>query len=137
MTLELVPHTHIGVVWPHVGPLLERSLDPKAGSGECTIDQLRMMLVEQRQHLILISNEEGKFAGALTVEFVNYPNKRIAVGTAFGGRGITNMEVMDSIKQWCKDMGAQEFRTYAKESQARLYARVGMEKVYNVVGVSL
>lgn len=131
MELELIPRTHVDQVWPVVAPMLEPAL-----ATECSIDQLRMLVVRGESHLIVML-EDGAVVGATTVEFTNYPNKRIAVGGAFGGRGVCTQEVFDQIKQWCKSMGASEFRTYCKDAQARLYARVGMEKIYNVVGVQL
>ena len=136
MQLSVVPADHVGQFWHLFEPLLAPVFDGKAGNGEVTLEQLRMMLGRGSQHLISIEND-GELIGALTIQFINYPNKRIALGTAFGGRGITTQEVMDRVKVWCKGMGASEFRTYAKDAQARLYEKVGLSKRYNVVGVEL
>jgi len=134
MNLQLVPHTHIDQVWPTVAPMLDRAVE--TGHGEVTIDQIRMRIVNKEVHLIVFLDAEI-IKGATTVEFQSYPNKRIELGGVFGGSGVCTVEHFESIKQWCREMGASEFRTYAGEAQARLYKRIGMDKLYNVVGVAL
>lgn len=136
MTLTLIPHTHVDLVWGQVAPLIERSCADKASGGEWTVDQVRMAVVEKAKHLI-VSLEDDIVTAAATVEFVNYPNKRVAYLGSLGGRDIVSVEVFEKIKGWCREMGASELRAYAKEAQARLYAKVGMGKLYNVVGVEL
>lgn len=136
MNLQIVPHTHIDQVWPVVGPMLARVCEEKASAGEYTADQIRMAIVQRERHLI-VAVEGERITGAATVEFLSYPNKRVALIGAMGGKGIVTPELFEGVKAWCKWMGASELRAYAKTAQARLIARAGMERIYEVMGVSL
>lgn len=136
MNLQIVPHTHLDQVWPVVGQMLARVCDEKASAGECTIDQIRMSIVQRERHLV-VAMDGDEIIGAGTIEFLNYPNKRVALIGALGGSGIVSPESFRQVSEWCKGMGASELRAYAKEAQARLFGRVGMEKIYEVMGVSL
>lgn len=136
MNLTLVPHTHVDQVWSEVSPLMARALTDKASHGEATIDQIRMAIVQKEKHLV-VAMEEEKIIGAATVEFVQYPNKRVALLGNLGGKGVCTQAAFDTIKTWCKGMGASELRAFAKDAQTRLYARFGLEPLYHVVGVPL
>lgn len=136
MNLQIVPHTHLDQVWPIVGQMLARACGEKASCGEYTIDQIRMSIVQRERHLVVAMND-GEIIGAGTIEFLNYPNKRVALISALGGKGVVTPEAFGQIGEWCKGMGASELRAYAKTAQARLYARIGMEKIYEVMGVKL
>lgn len=137
MNLILVPHTHVDQFWPTVGPMIAKACEDKASCGEITPDQVRMAIVRQEKHLLVALSESEEVAGAWTVEFLNYPNLRVAFVGALGGRGVLRQDVVDQVKQWCKLMGASELRCYAKDAQARLYGRVGMVKIYDVLGAKL
>lgn len=136
MNIQLVPHTHIDIVWPVVGPMLAKACTEKASCGEFTTDQVRMAIVEKHRHLF-IAVEDEKIEGAATVEFINYPNMRAAFIGSLGGKGIVTEQMFNAVKEWCKEMGASEIRAYVKGPQARLYSRVGMEPIYYVVGAKI
>ena len=44
------------------------------------------MFIIQGQQVLLLIIEEDKICGAVTVEWINYPNDRIAFITAIGGK---------------------------------------------------
>lgn len=136
MNLQLVPHTHIDTVWPTVAPLLAQACTSKAACGEITIEQMRMAIVEKVKHLV-VALEGEVIVGAGTIEFLQYPQKRVALISALGGRGLCDQAAFDTVKEWCKSMGASELRVYAKDAQFRLFARVGLVKLYNTLGVEL
>jgi len=136
MNLQIIPHTHLDQVWPVVGQMLAQVCDEKASDGEYTIDQMRMSIVQRERHLI-VAMEDEEIVGAGTVEFLNYPSKRVALIGALAGKGVVTPEAFGQICEWCKGMGASELRAYAKDAQARLFAGVGMGKIYEVMGVSL
>lgn len=136
MNLTLVPYTHVDQVWSDVAPMMARALTDKASHGEATIDQIRMAIVQKDKHLVVASEGE-EIIGAATIEFMQYPNKRIALMGNLGGKGVCTQEALDTIKHWCKEMGASELRAFAKDAQTRLYVRFGLEPLYHVVGVPL
>lgn len=82
-TLKLVNPTHIHIVWGEVKQYLENALDHSGG--EYSLEHLKMFIIQGQQVLLLII-EEDKICGAVTVEWINYPNDRIAFITAIGGK---------------------------------------------------
>lgn len=105
-------------IWKDVEGYLKASIE--TNTGDCTIDQLKVLLVEGKQTLLL-GIEDDKIVGAMTVEFVNYPNERVMFITALGGRGIVNNETFSQVETWAKLQGATKSAAWAKEAQARLY----------------
>jgi len=104
--------------WKDVEGYLKASIE--TGIGDCTIDQLKLLLVQGKQTL-LVGVEDDTIVGAMTVEFVNYPNDRAMFITALGGRGIVNDETFSQVETWAKLQGATKSAAWAKEAQARLY----------------
>lgn len=136
MRLQLVPYTHVDQVWPTVAPLLARACGEKAADGEYTIDQIRMAIVQKDRHLV-IGLEGEEIVGAATIEFQQFPQKRVALISALGGKGVVSAEALTTVKDWCRGMGASELRVFAKDAQARLFSKVGLTKVYEMMGVPL
>lgn len=140
MDITLVPSEQISFVWPEVKLLLDPVCSEHASAGEYTIEQIRMAIVRKERHL-LVGVENDKIVGAMTIEFLNYPNKRVALISAFGGRRLVDVEDtpqwFEQIKNWCRMMGAEELRAYTKTAQTRLFSRLGFAKIYDVIGASL
>ena len=68
-------------------------------------------------------DNNDKIVGAMTVEFINYPNERVMFITALGGKGIVNNTTFSQVEKWAKMQGATKSAAWAKESQARLYTQ--------------
>ena len=105
-------------IWEEVKGFLELSL--KVGSGDYTLDQLKGLLVTSAQTLLVVVKDKN-IIGAVTIEFINYPNERVMFITNCGGKGIINKETFSQIEDWGKLQGATKARSYAKEAQAKLY----------------
>jgi len=105
-------------IWSEIEHYLKASIE--TSTGDCTLDQLKVLLVEGKQTL-LIGLENDKIVGAMTVEFINYPNERVMFITELGGKGIVNDETFSQVETWAKMQGATKSAAWAKEAQARLY----------------
>lgn len=121
----------LDVIWLEVMPLLGPALD--CGEGELDIAQLRLLLVSRKAELLLAMSDNA-VAGAAVVEFVQYPNYMVGSFIAIGGKGLFASDAdADQVKHWLKNMGASRMQGYCPDSVARLWARRGGRKAYNVM----
>ena len=118
-TVQIVAPNNIYNVWEDVKEYLNASIN--VSTHDCTIEQLKMLLVRGEQTLLVSVNENSKLNGAMTVEFINYPNNRVMHITALGGHGIVNNETFSQVESWAKMQGATKASAWAQEAQARLY----------------
>ena len=76
--------------------------------------------------LLVGLNEEDVIQGVASVQWLNYPNARIAYITAIGGKLITSKENHQELVNWVRAMGGTKIQGYARESVARLWKqRIG------------
>ena len=118
-TVQIVAPNNIYNVWEDVKEYLNASIN--VSTHDCTIEQLKMLLVRGEQTLLVSVNDNSKINGAMTVEFINYPNNRVMHITALGGHGIVNDETFSQVESWAKMHGATKASAWAQEAQARLY----------------
>jgi len=116
--VQIVSPNHIYQIWDQVKDYLEASLE--TSTGECTLEQLKGLLANGTQSL-LVAVKEAKITGAMTVEFINYPNERVMFITALGGRGVVNNQTFTQVEDWAKTQGATKVNAWAKKGQAKLY----------------
>jgi hypothetical protein len=122
-------------------PLVEaflKSAEEKVGVAEYSVEHIKVYLTSG-QWLLLVAKEEndGSLQGAATVNFINYPNDRVAYITSLGGKSIVNPEVFAQLVNVLKSYGATKVQCAAQESAARLYERVGFDKKYSVLEISI
>jgi hypothetical protein len=126
--------TNVQQVWDDVKGMLDSAL--KHSAGEYNLDQLKVMLVEGRQVLLVLVDEENKINTAFTVEWINYPNDRVAFLTAIGGK--TDLNAFNQFKDWVKASGGTKIQGAAFESVARLWKKkLGFENKYIIVEYAL
>ncbi len=118
-TVQIVAPNNIYNVWEDIKEYLNASIN--VSTHDCTIEQLKMLLVRGEQTLLVSVNDNSKINGAMTVEFINYPNNRVMHITALGGSGIVNDETFSQVETWAKMQGATKASAWAQEAQARLY----------------
>lgn len=119
-------------IWHLVEPLLAKGLE--RSGGEYTAEHLKVYILQGMQQLLVSVDEGGSIIGAASIEFINYPNARVAFITSIGGRMIANQEVWDQFTSWCKHNGATMIRGAAFESVARLWKKAfGVEQRYVIV----
>lgn len=130
LILKIVPQTHVQQTWESVEGLLASAMVHSAG--EYNLDQLKVMLVEGRQVLLVLVDENNQIQTAFTVEWINYPNHRVAFITGIGGK--TSVEAFNQLKDWVKANGGTKVQGAAFESVARLWKRkLGFENRYIIV----
>ena len=134
LNLRIVPTTHIQQTWGEVESMLASAIVHSAG--EYNLDQLKVMLVEGRQVLLVLIDEKSMIQTAFTVEWINYPNDRVAFLTAIGGK--TDLNAFNQFKDWVKASGGTKIQGAAFESVARLWKRkLGFENRYIIVEYAL
>ena len=134
LNLRIVPSTHIQQTWNEVDNMLASAL--VHSGGEYNLDQLKLMLVEDKQVLLVLVDDDNKIKTAFTVEWINYPNDRVAFLTAIGGR--TDLDAFNQFKEWVKINGGTKIQGAAFESVARLWKKkLGFENKYIIVEYAL
>ena len=120
--LYYVEPSQLHTVWDKVSPYLEKAMEHSGG--EYNLDQLKVFLSQGLQALIVfIDNANSNIIGAVTVEFINYPNERVAFVTSVGGKALASRDLWDQFEAWCKQNGATMVRGAAFESVARLWKK--------------
>jgi hypothetical protein len=118
-TVQIVVPNNIYNVWEDIKDYLNASIN--VSTGDCTLEQLKLLLVRGEQTLLVATNEEGKLTGAMAVEFINHPNSRVMFITSLGGSGIVNEQTFSQVESWARTQGATKVCAWAHEAQARLY----------------
>jgi hypothetical protein len=123
----------LDAVWPHVAHYIKSALD--TGHGEMTADQARYAIAKGMAELFILKTDD-KINGAILVEFMNYPNYRVANVIALGGKGV--VKDWAEFKQWLKFGGASYVEGHCFESVAKLWERkLGMKEAYKVMRAEL
>jgi hypothetical protein len=133
MTLEVkhVPVQYVHQAWPMVERFIADAVE--FGGDDYTLDQVRVYVSSGQWLLVVAVDLEGVIKGAATVNFINYPNDRIAFITFIGGRLISNKETFKQLSDLLKANGATKIQGAARESIARLWSRYGFEERYRIV----
>jgi hypothetical protein len=121
MKVQQVEPKYLHYVWDGAAPYLEKALEHSAG--EYNLDQLKVFLVQGKQALLIATDETNGIKGAAAIEFIDYPNDRIAFITAIGGKMIANQNGWQQLEDWLRFNGATAVRGAAYESVARLWRK--------------
>jgi hypothetical protein len=105
--------------------------------GDYTLDQIKMYVLTSVWLLLVGTDDENKIHGAMTVEFQNRPNHRVAFITGTGGRSIINDETFKQLEGICRANGATAIECAARDSVSRLLDRFGFKDKYRIVEVIL
>ena len=126
----VVPTEHIQQTWGKVEIMLDRAM--AHSGGEYDLDQLKVLLTQGRQVLCVGTEEDLIIKCAMTIEWINYPNDRVAFITAIGGK--TDKQGFGEFEQWVKANGGTKIQGAAFEAVARLWKRAyGFENRYIIV----
>ena len=134
--LQIVNAGHVHQLWDKVSHLLDASC-ASCTTGDTSAEHIKVQVMNGFQTMFVITDEANEISGVATVELINYPNHRVAQITALGGRDIVGIETFGQFEEWAKAHGATKIRAWAKEPQARLYKKVGLETAMFVVEKSL
>jgi hypothetical protein len=105
--------------------------------GDYTLDQIKMYVLTGGWWLLVATDEDNKIHGAMTVEFHNRPNHRVAFITGTGGKSIINGETFKQLEVFCRANGATAIECAARDSVSRLLDRFGFKDKYRIVEVIL
>ena len=134
MKLYVVPTNQVQRFWYLAEPLLQKALDK--GNGEFVSGQLKLLLTQGQQQLLLLMKEDKCYV-ALTVQWINYPNDRVAYITYIGGKN--TKAGFEQFKTWVRQSGGTAIQGSTKfESIARLWNKLyGYEKKYTLMELKL
>ena len=126
--------TSVQQAWNDVAPLLASAMVHV--DGEYTLDQLKVMLVDGKQTLLVLVDEDNKIQTAFTIEWIDYPNDRVAFLTAIGGK--TDLNAFNQFKDWVKASGGTKIQGATFESVARLWKmKLGFKHKYTIMEYAL
>ena len=134
MKLYIVPTNHVQQYWHLAEPLLQKALDK--GNGEFTTEQLKLLVAQGQQQLLLLMKED-KVHCALTVQFIMYPNDRVAYITYIGGKN--TKAGFEQFKAWAKNQGCTKIQGSTKyKSIEKLWNRLyGYEPKYTLMELDI
>ena len=135
MKIQHVPTQYTAQIWDLVNEFLSES--QVHSRGDYTLDQIKLFVLTGQWLLLVAVDDEQKIRGAMTVEFANRPNHRVAFITGTGGKFIINAETFKQLENVCKENGATIIECAARDSVAKLLARFGFEEKYRILGVAL
>lgn len=132
MIVQVVAPNYIYQIWGIIEPYFKAA--NQFGVNDCTIDQLKLQLVSGAQTLLVALDSNDNIMGAAAIAMQSLPNHRVAVISAAGGAGITDLDVVQQVEAWAVAQGATKLRVWAKDAQARLYRmKLGLNAVATVM----
>lgn len=134
--LQIVNAAYVHQLWNDLKPLIEASC-ASSTTGDTSAEHIKVEVLNGIQTLFVIADEDHKISGVASVEIINFPNQRVAQITSLAGKDIVGTETFSQFEEWAKAQGATKIRAWAKEPQARLYKKVGLETAMFVVEKAL
>lgn len=102
--------------------------------GECTGDQLKMMLM--RGEMLLIGSDDLWAA----VQHIQHPNRRVlhiyAVASKLNSDGLNHADI-NELAEYARQTGCTALTCSADKAAERLYARYGFVSQYVTMGIEL
>ena len=135
MKIQHVPVQFAAQTWGLVRDFLAES--QQYAQGDYTLEQVQMYVCTGQWLLLVAVDGKNEIQGAMTVEFINKPTKRVAFVTGTGGKFIINGETFKQLEDVCRVNGATTIECAARDSVAKLLTRFGFEEKYRILGVSL
>lgn len=135
LAVQFVPPDYVNQTWHRVEPFLAKSMS--FGRDEYTLDQLKVLILNGSQTLLVAVDESGDIHGAATVAFINYPNHRVAFITAIGGRLITNEDTFAQLRIYLITQGATKIQANVRPVMAKFSKRYGFNEIAALVEVKL
>jgi hypothetical protein len=132
LNLRIVPN--VQQVWNQVEDMLASAMVHV--DGEYTLDQLKVMLVDGKQTLLVLVDDNNKIQTAFTIQWIDYPNDKVAFLTAIGGK--TDLNAFNQFKDWVKASGGTKIQGATFESVARLWKmKLGFKYKYTIMEYEL
>jgi hypothetical protein len=129
-----VPYQLVHQSWPTVLPFFER-VEPRFRHSY-SLEQVRTQIFTN-QWCLIIATKDDKVVGAMSVNYVNRMNERVAMIHTIAGNGIVSPEGWGQVKVLFSKNGATAVEGTMRPSMARLCRRVGFAEKYTTFGLSL
>lgn len=130
--IKQYPATMIDRLWAGDADALVSAM--ARNGGECTGDQLKMMLM--RGELLLIGSDDLWAA----VQHIQHPNKRVlhiyAVASKLNSYGLKHADI-NELCEYARQTGCTSLTCGADKAAERLYARYGFQSQYTTMGIEL
>ena len=130
--IKQYPATMIDQLWHGSADALVSAM--ARNGGECTGDQLKMMLM--RGELLLIGSDDLWAA----VQHVQHPNRWVlhiyAVASKLNSDGLNHADIND-LCEYARQTGCTALTCSADKAAERLYARYGFQSQYTTMGIDL
>ena len=120
MIVQAVPTQYVHMTWPLVEGYLKSALDLSVEADEYNVDQLKVYVLQGEQTLLVFLDDARTIHGAVTIQWVNHPNHRVAFITAIGGKSIFHEESQESFTEWVKFNGGTKIQGAVRKSVERL-----------------
>jgi hypothetical protein len=135
MKVQHVPLQHAAQTWGLVqGFLAESQMYAK---GDYTLEQIKLYVLTGQWLLLVATDDNNNIHGAMTVDFINRPNHRVAFVTGTGGKFVINEETFKQLENICRINGATKIECAARDSMSRMLGRFGFNEKYIILEVSL
>lgn len=135
LKVQQVPIEYVNQVWDKVEGYLTAALE--YSSGDYSINDLKVMVVQGSWHLIVATDEENTIHGALVVFYFNRPADRVGFVVAIGGKLVSNRATWAQFEDILRSNGATYLEGAGRESIVKLWSRYGMRQKYIITGKSL
>ena len=135
MPLYQIRPNELPQVWPIAAPLLQKAID--IDPNEVTIEQVEYSVRTGKTFLLVWEEPTEGITGAVTVDFIDYPRKRVAHVNLMGGKGIVKEHVFEEAKQWMRSFGATTAQCWCREKLVPMYEKMGMQSTYQVMRINL
>ena len=119
-TVQYVEPIYVQQVWPTVEPWFDPVFEKSQLANYYSKDNLKDYIIRGDQNLLIAVSESQEIQAAVTVQWANYPNARVAYITAFGGNIGKEKEIYVTFVEWLKAMGATRVECSVRPSVARL-----------------
>ena len=136
MSLKVIQihNNYVNQTWPYIEHFIQSALDKSDSSGDYSIDNIKLRVVENEWQLMIAVDDDEKVHGALVISYFNRPTGRVAFIVAIGGKCIANRDVWSQFENILKLNGATHLEGSGRESILRLWRRFGMTQKYVVTG---
>ena len=130
--IQQYPATMIDQLWHGSADALVTAM--ARNGGECTGDQLKMMLM--RGEMLLVGSDDLWAA----VQHIQHPNRRVlhiyAVASKLNGDGLNQADIAE-LCEYARQTGCTALTCSADKAAERLYARYGFVSQYATMGIDL
>ena len=133
--VQTVPVQYVNIVWPKVEKFLADSV--AYSDNELTLEEVKVYVIQGAWALIIAIDEDRNIHGAVTVNYFNRTDNRVAFVTNIGGKFIAKRELFSQLSDILRENGATCVEGTVRDSLMRLWARLGARKKSTMIQIAL